>query len=270
MEHAEITLKKKVLKNVRSFLSFNKTEKTVKMLNDSSKSILVPQNEIQKAFFEEVRHIYNNTQKWLIEKPELSKEIIKREKALKDLGFVNSVPAEKLKSLLSENRLKLSNYKEQSRITNAIIYFTRKYPQYKFITKERIIELCEKYNLYFGNALLFVGNIPEKNIQEMINFKIAAKDRAYLTSTSSTRTVSAKDPHANNPHPFEIAAPIKEFNRSQVSTFGRYLDIPDITKPAEDPIVFCPVMFEDEKFYLIVTAWGEEASDPDVVNETFN
>ena len=37
-----------------------------------------------------------------------------------------------------------------------------------------------------------------------------------------------------------------------------------------DPVVLQPVNFKGEKYYLIVTAWGDEASDELVVNETLN
>jgi len=37
-----------------------------------------------------------------------------------------------------------------------------------------------------------------------------------------------------------------------------------------DPVVLCPVMYGSEKYYLIVTAWGKEASDKAVVNQKMN
>ena len=37
-----------------------------------------------------------------------------------------------------------------------------------------------------------------------------------------------------------------------------------------DPVVLQPVMFNKTKYYLIVTAWGDEASDELVVNQNHN
>ena len=40
--------------------------------------------------------------------------------------------------------------------------------------------------------------------------------------------------------------------------------------PVPDPVVMQPVLFNDIEYYLIVTAWGEEASDVEVVNQIMN
>lgn len=37
-----------------------------------------------------------------------------------------------------------------------------------------------------------------------------------------------------------------------------------------DPIVLKPVFYKDQKYYLIVTAWGLESTDQDVINEKMN
>jgi len=66
--------------------------------------------------------------------------------------------------------------------------------------------------------------------------------------------------------PLEIAAPQKDFNMSgmEVKDFKlRKIEIPD-------PVVLKPVVFNKTKYYLIVTAWGEEASDEIVVNHILN
>jgi len=37
-----------------------------------------------------------------------------------------------------------------------------------------------------------------------------------------------------------------------------------------DPVVLQPVLFENTKYYLILSAWGQEATDELVVNQKFN
>ena len=66
--------------------------------------------------------------------------------------------------------------------------------------------------------------------------------------------------------PLEIAAPLKDFNMTNAEVKG--FKISKIEIP--DPIVLKPVIFNNQKHYLIVTAWGLEASDELVVNQKFN
>ena len=54
---------------------------------------------------------------------------------------------------------------------------------------------------------------------------------------------------------FEIVAPKKDFNTSNMEVKNYKL------VEIEDPIVLQPVYYDSTKHYLIVTAWGTEASD---------
>ena len=64
----------------------------------------------------------------------------------------------------------------------------------------------------------------------------------------------------------EIAAPLKDFDMENYEI--RNFKISKIEIP--DPVVLQPVFFEGQKHYLIVTAWGIEASDEAVVNTIYN
>ena len=66
--------------------------------------------------------------------------------------------------------------------------------------------------------------------------------------------------------PLEIAAPAKDFNLSEAEI--KNFKITKVHIP--DPVVLQPVFFKGEKYYLIVTAWGQEASDELVVNHKMN
>ena len=63
--------------------------------------------------------------------------------------------------------------------------------------------------------------------------------------------------------PFKICAPKEDFN-----TLG--YEIKDGYRLVWDPVVLQPVSKNDIEGYLIVTAWGDEASDELVVNQTQN
>ena len=66
--------------------------------------------------------------------------------------------------------------------------------------------------------------------------------------------------------PLEIAAPKKDFNMKGMEVRDGKLSNIEIP----DPVVLKPVVFEGRKHYLIVTAWGLEASDELVVNQKMN
>lgn len=66
--------------------------------------------------------------------------------------------------------------------------------------------------------------------------------------------------------PLEIAAPRKDFNISNAEVKNFKLSSIEIP----DPVVLHPVVYENEKYYLIVTAWGDEAHDPLVQNPKLN
>lgn len=63
--------------------------------------------------------------------------------------------------------------------------------------------------------------------------------------------------------PLEIVATPKDFNMT-----GKHME--GISIVENDPIVLQPVVFEKTRYYLVVTAWGLEASDKEVVNPAMN
>jgi len=82
---------------------------------------------------------------------------------LRDAGFINSI-ATKLYTGITENHHLFEEY-------------SRKYQgRYKFILRPQLERICEKYNLYVRNLGFFLGDIPEPNIKEIMNFKIHLED----------------------------------------------------------------------------------------------
>lgn len=64
----------------------------------------------------------------------------------------------------------------------------------------------------------------------------------------------------------EICAPIKDFKKELMELKDFKLSKIEIP----DPVVLKPVFFKGRKHYLIVTAWGQEASDELVINQNHN
>jgi len=231
------------------------------------------------------------------------------------LGFGNSKPGRAAMILAEQER-------EARETSKAIEYFHKHYPFNKFITEKEVLALCQKWNLVLGDAENFIGDIPEKNIYEMENFKLRKED--FETTDQFTRQDIEKKKFADyireeiiasaflpeigidrgtmggfgvmdfrneilirirvnrlpqmmfdagrteikRKAPFKIVAPQKDFNMDGhvLNGFKIEKEAPQVTFFPDDPIVLQPV----KGGYLIVTAWGPEASDPAVVNSINN
>jgi hypothetical protein len=127
-------------------------------------------------------------------------------------------------------------------------------------------------------------------------FKVANEDKCYvevrdsIRSWSSKTNISFEEYIENHPDytsedrkhwalqkmlllelnytnaPLEIAAPIKDFDTKGMEL--KDFKLSEIEIP--DPVVLQPVFYARQKHYLIVTAWGQEASDELVVNQKMN
>lgn len=220
--------------------------------------------EIHETFFTEVDRIMEEVRD--NNDPE-TKQLIERSERLSKLGFA-SMPA------VREGRIKVTEAKNNQKTLEAARYFSAKYP-YKFITEKSVKKICEKYGLIYGSVQLYIGEVPEKNLEQLENFSIADEDRAYDCShmiggpVYKTSFNDAEEKRQNyhygiSKSGLEICAPLSMFDmhRNEVKNY-KLQEVPD-------PIVLQPVMYKDESYYLIVTAWGEEASDENVVNEKMN
>jgi hypothetical protein len=158
------------------------------------------------------------------------------------------------------NEKNISSFKEEVRkiedskkIKSTIEYYSFKYPFNKFINEESVIRICNKYSLLLTNVDRFIGGIPEKNQKEIINFKVDKIDLPHSYSKESEYVAGTT---------LLIIATRDQLNMKNTRVQGHKLV--DIVK--EDPIVLQPV----KEGYLIVSAWGIEASDKEVQNPRFN
>lgn len=233
--------------------------------------------DIHDDFYSEVDRLLESTGVFLKRKSSYETTFEKAER-LKKIGFESSKIVKDAKQISNE-------IKTNESIKNAIIYFSQKYPHYKFITEDSVKSLCKKYGLIYGDVKHFKGDVPEKNLEQIEKFSIHKEDMAYYNSRWDTDIVGydqykiyeikEDDPIEKKTSilimgwgyyamPFEIVGNEKDFDTSsmRVSCY-KLMDIPD-------PIVLQPVFYEGKKHYLIVTAWGDESSDELVVNEKMN
>lgn len=244
---------------------FKKRNKITPVTIEKKETVTV--KEIHTAFNEEVIRLLESCNIKIAE--DINEELIKKQKRLERLGFdCTSISEKAEEEIKKSNKIEQIN-KKNKEIVEAIKYFQVKYPMYKFITKESVEKLCEKYGLVYGPVDCFIGNVPDKNIEDMEKFHIDDEDKAYhsrfkdLGYTNYQSAIGHREAVM-----FEIVAPITDFDVDSLKLNKFKLERKPVVK--DDPIVLQAIRFANSTFYLIVTAWGEEASDELVLNPKHN
>lgn len=213
-------------------------------------------------------------------------------KQLESLGFANVKEVQ-------DRKFQLEIKRTQESKAQAIISMQKLFPTHKYITEEAVKTICKKYNLVFGTISQYTGFVPKKNLDEIStfyqlypdyqydywerygydrgrsgsypiskhSFDIAVAKQAQLLSSdkSSDYNWSVNDRPSKlfkSSKVLNICAPLKDMN-----TQGHKLDGHKLVKDIPDPVVLLPVSTGG---YIIITAWGDEASDPLVTNEKLN
>lgn len=263
--------------------------------------------ESKESLIQEIHDSFYNAQNELLNSMDAlipvnaNDALLEKAKQLKKLGFYNA--AEVHLSYKEQKRINeiIDKNKEKEAITKAIEYFSFKYPHKKFIDEASVKQICEKYGLIYGTIDHYRGTIPDKNLEEIANFKLDKVDEVYYYEEYSgsftlkfekvtylseqwlevTKNRGRIGNHTGNSIRYgkcklEIVAPPNDFDKELVENF-KIIDTP----PIPDPIVLQPVLYslQDKhykhydrsyKFYLILSAWGLEASDELVINPKNN
>ena len=163
-----------------------------------------------------------------------------------------------------------------------------RFPLHKIISQNKAVSICQKYNLKICPLGQFVGSIPQKNVKEVNDFvkqhmrynveyrfgSIFKKDENKLVGVDRIDAIrKEKNYYDSQPNlSFYICAPenliVTDRDRS------------DVVLMSPDPIILAEWRgwVENDKefdyrlrdYRIIVTAWGIEASDENVVNEKNN
>jgi hypothetical protein len=171
-----------MLKNI-----FTRTESRSKVseaVQTQPKSVKDVIEEIHESFYTEVDK--------LLAEAKVSKsldtdkqDLIDKCNRLKALGFTNTKEVKEAESEIERlNRLKAEN-QAKNNLTEAINYFSFKYPHYKFITEDSVKKICQKWNLIYGTIDNYIGNVPDKNLKHIEDFKIDETDDCYSYSFRS-------------------------------------------------------------------------------------
>lgn len=184
----------------------------------------------------------------------------------------------------------------QEKIAEAITDMQRDFPNNKIITEDIIDGICTRYGLVFGEVSQYKGFVPQKNANDIARFyKNHPDEEMEYTKTSihgwrrsDTEVISKKEYEDHLAHEktksefgmyfpstyyyrernpvLNICAPLKDMNAEGYSLKGNRLikDIPD-------PIVTkLKIHKNGTRCHIILTAWGDEASDPEIINERSN
>lgn len=258
-----------------------------------SKIVTTIHNEFNNAaevLLEEAMTILNNNSNNIIV------DSMNKVKRMRLIGF-------SIAKQVKEVRIIEQNNKLSEEVINIINQTKIDYPLYKFITLDQIKIICKKYNLIFGPIDRFEGFVPESNLQKIESFQkqYSFKDMWIIENIvidmsdyevrhnnsyshfykkgTKNEYVFQSDGFENSfygndivngiyydltgnfderliPCSLQICAPLKDMNTEGMYIKNRMLlNIPD-------PVVLQPITGG----YLIVTAWGNEASDPLVKN----
>jgi hypothetical protein len=215
------------------------------------------------------------------------KNKIDKAERLKRIGFNNSAPVKQTEQQVSEAI-------QSKRDSELILYYQQYYPSNKFITEKEVERICKKYGLICGETYKYIGDIPINNLEEIEKFSLRQEDKIKRTSMddyldlernrrmwgmqsralsslagnwqSQIPTYEPSTPPIENhtryiTPSFKICASVKDFDMSNTTIEDGYklANIPD-------PIVLQPV----KGGYLIVSKWGLEGEDKDLVNEKMN
>lgn len=265
--------------------------------------------KIHGAFYSETQRLYDDAQQ-MNEIKTQKQDVIDKAKRLERLGFTNTKEVAEARQEKERLQLKENENARKQEVIDAINYFSVKYPQYKFITEDSVKRICKDYGLIYGPIDLYTGTVPYKNLKQLEEFEIKDEDKVYeeirelmglgLSSENKeyvdyeqylridkeerekaeaigdsridiqTRRAIAERQAMGKTYaqqaPLEIAASSNDFNLKQMDT----KDFKIVNKPIPDPVVLQPVMYNGNKYYLVVTAWGDEAEDSEVLNEKNN
>jgi len=183
---------------------------------------------------EQIHYEFYNSPESVVSFPkvntELDYDLIEK---VSDLGFPNA----------SNIRINYNRKKEIDKAKEKQLFvddMKSKFPMYRMISASDVKRICDKYSLVKGLSREFIGNIPDKNMEDIVRFT------ELFFSYDNVGVIN----------PFSVCATADQFDKSIHSNFI-------------DPIVLYPIDGlggQYVNFYFIVTAWGVESNDSGVVN----
>lgn len=207
---------------------------------------------------------------------------LQKRQRLDQLGF-NAVALNETELKTNRSLQELLSFKKN--LQTVVEYYRMEFPLYKFILYPQVLEICAKYQLYLGNGSLYQGTVPDSNLEQIESFNTTAMvklQQAGKTRRINTHGFAYEEDYYNGHLGYHICAPGADFKAEGTIRIGHEILRTSLEKPSHkdrletvkipDPVVLCPVKCNGigTQGFLIVTAWGPEASDPLVVNNLLN
>jgi len=187
---------------------------------------------------------------------------------LSSFGLRNSATYQKLQEKIQSSEETNSN----NELANTLLEIEAKFPKYRLIGFKKVMELCERYNLYLSPIENYTGIIPNKNLTEMEKYHEMLKGKGISANTNSIDYLLQKTYGIGQSPVYLICAPMKDFNKKGLAAIGRtlqYFNSPKFEFRVElkmpnlmpDPIVLSPLNIKGNLIFHIATAWGPESDD---------
>lgn len=145
--------------------------KLLKKSQQKFNEITQPKVDVYEVI-EKIHHEFDTAGEKLLKEAKevlaLDVDIAKGE-ALHKLGFTKSKTA-------TESQEIILSKKQSKELADKVEYFRTFYPEYKFITEEMVKAICQKYGLLCAEVEHYIGEVPDKNILEIQNFKLRDED----------------------------------------------------------------------------------------------
>ena len=119
----------------------------------------------EQMLIEQIHHEFDTAQNVILREAKMELEHAKSGDAdysdqLKKLGFTQA-PA------VHDARRRAQGFKNAAEMAKKVLYYKKTYPFLKFLTEEKLVEICERYNLIFAPVGNYTRNVPKKNLKEI-------------------------------------------------------------------------------------------------------
>ena len=217
-------------------------------ISESKKLIKIEPEVIHKEFDDASDELLKEAQEIIDKAPNINEGYLEK---LKAAGFTNSPYFNEKNELLKE--------KEQSELVKSYIEKYRSaYPEYKFITRDKLKAINKKYGLILGPLDRFIKDVPEKNLNDILKAKeriikghILKKPILDLPTERLSSIARTIIDHGGIPADMGIIAPLSDFDTSEM-----IIEDNELKYDVDDPIAVQEVIGG----YLIITKWGKEAT----------
>lgn len=151
---------------------------------------------------------------------EATEENKKRAEKLRNMGFGGAKPVKRLS-------------KEEQEKAEELLHFRKRYsriaPQYKFLTEDKLVEICSKYKIVVGASERYTEDIPEKNQEDILNFKILDKSFLEISDDTYRNAIwmqrNGLGVHPKNMGTEHIYNTLKMIIRNALSIYSSHFDV---------------------------------------------